>query len=138
MVKSTLAAEAAAAAHAFDRVAMVKYLLSAMLYGEEDLWLNGAARLRGILVTDCMSLVDLLDKEGNIPTEKRIALDVADLREGLEMNNKLVWASTDKQLADALMKRLHNDTQITDMMRENVIDFTPTAKKVKVTFDKDR
>ena len=54
------------------------------------------------------------------------------------MNNKLVWTSTDKQLADALTKRLPNDTQITDMMRENVIDFTPTAKKVKVTFGHGR
>ena len=48
VVKSTLAAEAAAAAHAFDRMVMVQYLLSAMLYGEGDLWLNGAARLRGV------------------------------------------------------------------------------------------
>ena len=68
VVKSTLAAEAAATTYALDRMMFVKLLRATMLYGK-DAWMNATARLPGLLVTDCKSLLDLLAKEGSIPTE---------------------------------------------------------------------
>ena len=53
--------------------------------------------------TDCKSLHDCLHKEGSIPTERRIALDVYDIRQYLDTDD-LLWTSTNTMLVDPLTK----------------------------------
>ncbi len=106
VVKSTLAAEAASASFAHDRACYVRTAIAEMIHGWNPDWMQLLNEIPGRNVTDCKSFVDLCRKEGSIPTERRIALDVADLRERLESGDELVWTDTRLMLADPLTKHL--------------------------------
>ena len=72
----------------------------------------------GRLLTDCKSLRDMCRKEGTLPTERRVALDIEDLREGLErQGTSMQWVTTDRMAADALTKRLKNQKVLDDLCR---------------------
>ena len=86
-------------------------------------------RMEFHLVTDCKSLFDHIHREGvpKTPSEKRLALDLAGIRQALReeaghqwkrkygegsvrpdrpLRAPLHWLTTDKQLADVLTKRM--------------------------------
>ena len=57
------------------------------------------------LGTDCKSLYDLCNKVGSIPQEKRVALELMDVREGIEaFGDKIRWVPTDHMLVDCMTK----------------------------------
>ena len=60
--------------------------------------------------TDCNSLYDVRRKHGSLPAERRVALDLLDLREGLEeFGDQVRWIPTTHMLADALTKHMPPD-----------------------------
>ena len=61
----------------------------------------------GRMLTDCSSLNDAAGKQGGTTEEKRVELDLADIRAGVaEGNAQMVWQPTEEMAADALTKRL--------------------------------
>ncbi len=59
----------------------------------------------GYLVVDAKSVYDLLHKDGSVPQEKRVSLDVLAVREALtRVSERLCWVPTRQMLADMLTK----------------------------------
>ena len=62
------------------------------------------------MATDCRSLYDVCSKAGSLPDEKRVALDLMDLRDSLsDMGDVIRWVPTDHMLADVLTKDMNAD-----------------------------
>ena len=60
--------------------------------------------------TDCKSVYDVCSKSGSIPEEKRVALDLLDLKESISiMGDQIRWIPTDYMLADSLTKTMPTD-----------------------------
>ena len=60
--------------------------------------------------TDCKSLFDLCVKVGSLPDERRVALDLLDVREVIEeLKDQIRWVPTDHMLADAFTKSMPPD-----------------------------
>ena len=60
--------------------------------------------------TDCKSLYDLCNRVGTVPDDKRCALDLLDVREGVEeFKDQVRWVPTDHMLADAFTKNMPPD-----------------------------
>ena len=59
-------------------------------------------------LSDCRSLYDHLTREGipRVPTDKRLAIDLAAIRMDLQGFGRLAWVPTARQLADLLTKPL--------------------------------
>ena len=62
------------------------------------------------LATDCRSLYDLCNNVVGVPDERRVALDLLDIKEGLELLGDVIrWVPTEHMLADALTKKMPPD-----------------------------
>ena len=62
------------------------------------------------LATDCKSLYDICQKNGSLPEEKRIALDIMDIKESIsEFGDSIRWVPTDHMLSDSLTKDMPTD-----------------------------
>ena len=98
-MRSTLACEAASAAKAFDRGAYARVMLYEIENGWKHKWdrqdPDDPAEIRHdwttmcetipfALGTDCKSLYDVCTKQGSMPDERRVALDLLDVRESIE------------------------------------------------------
>ena len=60
------------------------------------------------LGTDCKSLYDHTIKPSSTTKEKRVALDLLDVREGVEhMGDQIRWVPTDHMLVDSLTKAMN-------------------------------
>ncbi len=58
-----------------------------------------------MLITDCRSLYDHLQRTESSTTEKRVALDLDDVRQGVDGGGDQVrWQDTDHMCADGLTK----------------------------------
>ena len=69
--------------------------------------MTDVAQIPQVTWTDCRSLYDCLHKEGSIPSERRIALDIYDVRQFLENDyDALEWCSTNSMIADPLTKHI--------------------------------
>ena len=109
-VRSTLAAEAASTSHGADRSTYLRALLAEFLYGYKSGWRDLVSKIPAAIATDCRSLYDLCRKHGSLPNERRVALDLLDVREGLEDHgDQIRWIPTAHMLADALTKRMPPD-----------------------------
>ncbi|CAK0857899.1 unnamed protein product, partial [Prorocentrum cordatum] len=119
VVRSTLAAEAASASYGFDRACFVRTALAEILYGweSESDWTTLMGKIPSLCVTDCKSFVDLCRKEGSMPTERRIALDLADLRDRLEVGDGLIWTDTRLMLADPLTKHMKDQSYLEHVLK---------------------
>ena len=130
VVKSTHAAEAASAGHAYDRGVFYRVFVDQRLRPGKIDWTARLQRVPGKSLTDCKSLRDFCRKEGSLPSERRVALDVEDLREGLENHNtRLVWVTTDRMAADALTKRMKDQRVLDDLCRHGVYRWAHRATK---------
>jgi hypothetical protein len=103
VVRSTLAAEAAALATGYDAAIYVRVFVARMLGYGADEWVAEAKAIPQISWIDCKSLKDMLHKEGSVPSEKRVALDIYDIQQYL-VEDDLEWCSTARMLADPLTK----------------------------------
>ena len=124
VVKSTLAAEAAALAAAQDRNEFLRVCV-AYFFGRMDArrttatpWQNALQMVPGHLVVDAKSLNDLLEKQGSMPKEKRVGLDLMAVREGLERDeDHLHWICTRWMLADVLTKAKRQDLALEHLLK---------------------
>ena len=126
-VRSTLAAEAASATRAFDRGAYARVMLYEINHGWTNAWNrfseNGIERRQSwekmcskipfSLGTDCKSLYDVCTKNGSMPDERRVALDLLDIRESIEeMGDQIRWIPTDHMLVDCMTKTMPPDVML--------------------------
>ena len=112
----------------YDKVCYVRAILAEIFFGWRADWEAHSRQLQAAMVTDCKSLKDLTAKAGSLPAEKCIALDIADVRQGLEAGDKLFWTSTDRMAVDALTKSITEDTLLTEILCSGYYDFRPTEK----------
>ena len=98
--------------------------LGEILYGY-GYWPDLVSRIPQVNISDCQSLVDLVAKEGSLPKERRVALDITELREGVENNEgeHLIWTSTDRMIADPMTKHITNQSFLEEIFKRGKIDF---------------
>ena len=109
-VKSTLAAEAAGSSRAFDRSCFLRSLMCEIERGRMSDWNDMVKSVPFCLATDCKSLYELCKNDGKLPEDRRVALDLLDVRDGLEeYGDEYRWIPTEHMLADALTKRMPPD-----------------------------
>ena len=66
-------------------------------------WKDMCKKIPFALGTDCKSLYDVCTKQGSMPEERRVALDLLDVRESIqEMGDLIRWIQTDHMLVDCL------------------------------------
>ena len=127
--RSTFAGETLACSDGLESAIYVRALLLSFLQGRLLSNFEAGKYMAIHLCTDCKSLFDHMHKDGvpKIPTEKRLALDLAALRKELKdesahqwkrrfgggevrpdkpMTVPLHWVPTDYQLADVLTKKM--------------------------------
>ena len=111
VVRSTLAAEACALGAGYDMLIYIRVLLARLLGRKGATWSDQARQVPGHTWIDCKSLDDMLAKTGATATEKRVTLDVDDVRQFLEDESEerhdsdtLSWTPTATMLADPLTK----------------------------------
>ena len=104
--RSTFAAETMACATAIETGEYIVKFLESLLKGE--LYRRGPSRFRVRFLSDCRSLFDHLTREGipRVPSCKRLAIDLAAIRDDLEGFGRLAWIPTGAQMADLLTKPL--------------------------------
>ena len=138
VVKSTLAAEAAAMSFGFDRSIFARAVFSEINAGRSTAvqlmskniplaiqladhagHLPGGGIALG-LATDCKSLFDFCNRPTSTPTEKRITLDL-DVREHLDREDNVMarWIPTTAMLMGALTKHLADLTVLNDFFSSN-------------------
>ena len=109
-VRSTLAAEAAGASRAYDRACFARCVIYEIECGKDCHWTEMCRAVPFCLGTDCKSLYDVCTKLGSIPDERRVALDLLDVKEGVEeLGDQVRWVPTDHMLADAFTKSMPPD-----------------------------
>ena len=108
--------------------------------GKDCHWTQMCARVPFCLGTDCKSLYDLCTKVGSLPDDRRVALDMLDVREGIEeMKDQIRWVPTDHMLADALTKGMPPDLFL-KYLRDGVYSFKydDVIKDTKRAIKKER
>ena len=109
-VRSTLAAEASAGSRAYDRAMYARAMIYEIESGKDKHWTKMCSAVPFCLGTDCKSLFDLCSKVGSMPDDRRVALDLLDVREGIEeFKDQIRWVPTDHMLADAFTKTMPPD-----------------------------
>ena len=105
VVKSTLAAEACAMAAGYDAAVQIRVLLPRLLSSSsaDRAWQDEVYDVPQLAWTDCKSLLDFLVKDGGMPTERRVALDIYDVQQYLPRDD-MEWAPSGSQIADCLTK----------------------------------
>ncbi len=112
-VRSTLAAEAVGAAVAYDRAMFARAMLAEIEHGLDGHWKEACKDIPFCLGTDCKSLYDLCKTEGSMPQERRVALDIMDVREGIEeLGDHIRWVPTDHMLVDCMTKAMQPDAML--------------------------
>ena len=76
-------------------------------------WAEMCKKIPFALGTDCKSLYDVCTKQGSMPEERRVALDLLDVRESIEeMGDQIRWIPTDHMLVDCLTKTMPADAMM--------------------------
>ena len=148
-MRSTLACEAASAAKAFDKGAYSRVMLHEIENGwrhkyervnaddchmRQD-WSQMCKKIPFALGTDCKSLYDVCTKQGSMPEERRVALDLLDVRESIEeYGDQMRWIPTDHMLVDCMTKTMPADAMLEYMKTteyafkyDDVIKYTKRA-----------
>lgn len=124
VVRTILAAESAAASKCFDRATYLRVIVAEGLKGPKASqswrWQDLAREVPMIFVSDCRSMVQHIQKTGASTDERRVAMDLADLRAGVDAGDLVVWIPTRRIVADCLKKHLTLDEEtqsIRDLLR---------------------
>ena len=81
----------------------------------------------GAMATDCRSLRDHCLKTGGSVTEKLVAMDIADVRPGIDAGDQLKWIPTEWVAADGLTKHLLEQGPLDQIAMESRYSFTGPA-----------
>ena len=94
--RSTFAGETMACCEAVEGALFLRALFLSMIHGRIISEAEGGKHLALHLVTDCKSLFDHIHKEGvpKAPTEKRLAIDLAGVRQTLLQEARHQWQKT--------------------------------------------
>ncbi len=127
VVRSTLAAEAMGLSTAVEHADFVRAAMSELCDETFVLrdWLQGIKRWLQIWVVDAKSVYDSLRKESSLPSDRRLAIDVACLRDTLS-GERNKWIPGPQNSADALTKSTGNDT-LRKLM--HTVFFSPKEEK---------
>ena len=87
-----------------------------ILHGRKRPWTDNVAQIPGGLGTDCESMRSHIVKIGGSVNEKRVRLDLADLREGYDRGDTIRWIPTSRMGADALTKHIANPQELVDIV----------------------
>ena len=105
-----MAAEAASASSAHDRATVVRHTVAWLIAHPpkeaRPPWWELQRTVRYALLTDCKSLADHCGKASSTLTEKRVGLDIADVREAVEAGDELLWVPTETMVAGGLATHL--------------------------------
>ena len=103
--RSTFAAETMACGTATETGDFIVRFLETLLTGKLA---RTSSRFEMRYLSDCRSLYDHLTRDGvpRVPTCKRLAIDLAGIREDLKSLGRIAWVPTEAQLADILTKPL--------------------------------
>ena len=130
--RSTFAGETMACCEGLENSIFLRSLILSMMTGERMVEAAAGEHMDLHLITDCRSLYDHVHREGvpRAPSEKRLAIDLAGLRQGLMVEGHhqwkkktlvgepspqnpvkppLHWLPTQHQLADVLTKKMRPD-----------------------------
>ena len=107
--RSTFAAETMGCGTAIETGDFIVKFLETLLTGKLA---RTTTRFELRFLSDCRSLYDHLTRDGvpRVPTCKRLAIDLAGIRQDLKAFGRIVWVPTGAQLADILTKPLRPDT----------------------------
>ena len=146
--RSTLAAETQAADAGLDAALYLRQMIAEIVFSDYR-----AARdrqlpptwLPSVLMTDCRSLYDALTKDGapSLPTEKRLAIDLAALADtaddhGWDVKQLYRWIPTNLQLADFLTKyKPGGDDELRAILTQGYIKLSQAAGNPNLTFTID-
>ena len=139
VVRSTLAAESAAASKFFDRAVHLRVIFAEALGGptvRAARWQDLARDVPVLFVSDCRSMADHIRKTGASTDEKRVAMDLADLRAGVDAGDLVVWVPTKRMVADCLTKHSTQDEETKstcDMLRDGDLRLRFTDEGVEWT-----
>ena len=98
-----------------DKAIYARAILAEMLGGYAR-WPELVKRVPLALNTDCRSLYDHLKRDAGTPAEKRVALDLLDVRAELQEGTSVGWVNTHRMLADALTKPL-SEEEVTEHVK---------------------
>ncbi|CAE7700485.1 GIP [Symbiodinium sp. CCMP2592] len=103
--RSTFAAETMACATAIETGIFISRFLETLLTGKLA---RNSSRLQLRFLSDCRSLYDHLIRDGvpRVPSCKRLAIDLAAIRDDLSEVGRIAWVPTGAQMADHLTKPL--------------------------------
>ena len=103
-----MAAESNAASLAYDRSMWARAICFEIEKPRDGKWEDMCAQIPFCLGTDCKSLYDTTMKPASSTREKRVALDLLDVREGVEhLGDQIRWVPTDHMLVDSLTKAMN-------------------------------
>ena len=103
--RSTFAAETMACATAIETGIFISRFMETLLSGKLA---RSTSRLQLRFLSDCRSLYDHLIRDGvpRVPSCKRLAIDLAAIRDDLSEVGKIAWVPTGAQMSDHLTKPL--------------------------------
>ena len=138
--RSSLSAEAQAAALAVDRMEWCKCFLAAAWFNHDPKSEQAPAILGpSVLVTDSRGLYDASRKMGAV-TERRTTIEIMIINERMAMCDcAWRWTSADQQLADGLTKTRSRHEMAEQLRRGyHMLVYDPEAKAAKKKTDDDR
>ena len=102
--RSTFSAETMACCTAVEGGDYLEKFLETLLRGK--LHRKGRGRFQLRFLSDCRSLYDHLTRDGipRVPSDRRLAIDLAAVRQDLKSLGRLAWVPTARQVADVLTK----------------------------------
>ena len=134
VVRSSMAAEVSAATSAFEHGDFVRVALAEMLQPDFELrmWRKCAAMWRQFSVIDAKCAYDSVNS-ALLPSDKRVAIDVAVLREALlepEANSFMKWVPGPQMVSDSLTK-LHGNDVLDAIMRDGTWSLVENEERRK-------
>jgi len=133
VVRSTLAAEAAATATGYDMAILLRILLSRLLSSTTAAasasrrdWREEIKEVPQISWTDCRSLCEMLGKDTPTSSEKRVVLDIYDVKQYLAEDD-FEWLPTTLMVADPLTKHFgdRDANALRDLLATGVLTLPP-------------
>ncbi|CAE7261754.1 RE1 [Symbiodinium natans] len=126
--RSTFAAETMACCTATETGDFIVKFMETILTGKLA---RGGTRFKVRFLSDCRSLYDHLVRDGvpRVPTCKRLAIDLAGIREDLRTLGRIVWIPTGAQLADILTKPLRPESWWRTVRSEIKLTFREDGRK---------